>query len=105
MKIFAGVALSWLLACGLAGCAEYQGDPRFGDTVRQNIATQTVNPQGIPALAPVGLDGAATKSTIDNYIYSYMHPQSLSTALSVGMGATGPSAPTAAPVAVQNGSY
>lgn len=90
---------------GLAGCAEYEGDSNFGDVVRSNIALQSVQPvdQSKPAQA-LALDGAATKAATDNYVYSYMHPQSQASAISSTIGAsTAP--PQAAPVAVQSGSY
>ncbi len=90
----------------LVGCAEYEGDPRFGEAVRNNIALHSVTPPGQGSTAPTALDGAPTKAAMDNYIYSYLHPQSLSSSLSVGMGAAAAGAgPTAAPVANPTGSY
>ncbi|WP_297463039.1 hypothetical protein [Ferrovum sp.] len=89
----------------MAGCAEYEGDPRFGDAVRNNIALHSVTPPAQVSVAPVALDGAATKAVTDNYIYSYLHPQSQAGALAVGMGTATGAGPAAAPVANQNGSY
>jgi hypothetical protein len=90
----------------LVGCAEYEGDPRFGEAVRNNIALHSVTPPGQGSTAPTALDGAPTKAAMDNYIYSYLHPQSLSSSLSVGMGAAAAGAgPTAAPVTNPTGSY
>ncbi|KXW57811.1 hypothetical protein [Ferrovum myxofaciens] len=90
----------------MVGCAEYEGDPRFGEAVRNNIALQSVTPPAQVSVAPIALDGATTKATMDNYIYSYLHPQSLASSLAVGMGASAAGAgPTAAPVTTPTGSY
>ncbi|WP_297448728.1 hypothetical protein [Ferrovum sp.] len=89
----------------MAGCAEYEGDPRFGDAVRHNIALHSVTPPAQVSVAPITLDGAATKAVTDNYIYSYLHPQSQASALAVGMGTATGTSPAAAPVANQSGSY
>lgn len=94
-----------MLSLVVAGCAEYAGDPQFGDTIRANIAQQSVNPAvpSKPAMA-LTLDGAATKAATDNYVYSYMHPQSQASGISSSIG-TSTAPPAAAPVAIQTGSY
>lgn len=105
MKCYRYLAVVIPCVFGLAGCAEYEGDADFGDVVRSNIALQSVQPvdQSRPAQA-LALDGAATKAATDNYVYSYMHPQSQASAISSSIGAsTAP--PQAAPVAGQSGSY
>jgi hypothetical protein len=98
----------WLMVPGLvllAGCAAYEGDPEFGNVVRSNIALQAVQPVNQPRPGqPLALDGAATKAATDNYVYSYMHPQSQASAISSSIGTT-TAPPQAAPTAVQSGSY
>ncbi len=95
-----------MLALALGGCAEYEDDATFGEAVRGNIAVQAVTPVDHPkAPQPVALDGAAAKAGMDNYVYSYIHPQAQTSSVSSALGASS-APPVSAPVAAgQIGSY
>lgn len=83
---------------GCAGVSNYQDDD-VGGAVRENIALQTVNKEGIPALpdAPAGLSGTAQKAVIDRYLWSYVQPAPQSSAVSMSFGGGGAPAQPAMP--------
>jgi hypothetical protein len=68
IRIF-GAAMACL---ALAGCHEYS-EPKmtlsesFGDSVRHNIAVQTINPEGSQEFGTTGLEGHRAAVAIDAY--------------------------------------
>lgn len=74
-------AYGWmgLLVCGLlSGCqSQWAPEPEFGSSVNQAVSAQFANP-GAPAtnaIPKAGMDGAAAKSTMDNYQNSFKNPR------------------------------
>ena len=81
--------------CAYTGVSNYQDDD-VGSAVRENVALQTVNKEGIsaPPDTPAGLSGSAQKAVIDRYLWSYVQPVQQSSAVSMSLGG-GASAPQA----------
>lgn len=72
----------------LSGCAyDYAPEENFGESVRQGIVAQTINPKGVghDRIEP-GLEGSAAKANVDRYIKSFEQPQSLGSVLRLGVG-------------------
>jgi hypothetical protein len=88
--IFIGV----LTACSfsmLGGCAhQYEPEAGFGSSVREAIARQAINPNGVgvDGVEP-GMDGASAKATIDRYLKTMEKPPSLGDVLKIGVDAGG----------------
>lgn len=91
----------------LAGCQGWNTPPDFGDTVRQAVQAQQVNPNapaGNPP-HPSGMDGPAAKSTIDNYERGFVNPRINQSNLgSVSGQPTGGSSPPASTTTSATGS-
>jgi hypothetical protein len=90
-KIIRKSALSFSSLLLLSGCAhQYEPEADFGSAVREAIARQTVNPNGVgyDGVEP-GMDGASAKATVDRYIKSMEQPPSLGDVLKIGVDAGG----------------
>lgn len=77
-----------LVGLGLSGCAvDYAADRDFGQSVSAAIRQQTIHPEGVgrDGVTP-GLDGHASKATIDRYQKSYEQPQNLGNVMTLGVG-------------------
>lgn len=73
----------------MSGCApaRYASDDSFGDAVRTAQAQQTVNPDAPRnAAAPIGLNGAAAKATVDRYQKSFETPPPPVNVFTIGVG-------------------
>lgn len=84
VPLFASVLL-------LGGCAhQYEPEADFGSAVREAIARQAVNPNGVgyDGVEP-GMDGVSAKATVDRYIKSMEQPPSLGDVLKIGVDAGG----------------
>lgn len=82
-----GVFLAFAVIA-LAGCAhQYEPEADFGSAVREAIARQTINPNGVgyDGVTP-GMDGASAKATVDRYVKSMEQPQSTGDVFRVGVG-------------------
>lgn len=66
-----------LVVVASTGCQGWYTSPDFGETVRQAVQAQQVNPNAPVGnwAAPSGMDGPAAKSTIDNYDRSFVNPR------------------------------
>jgi hypothetical protein len=90
-KITRKSALSFVGLLLLGGCAhQYEPEADFGSAVREAIARQTVNPNGVgyDGVEP-GMDGVSAKATVDRYIKSMEQPPSLGDVLKIGVDAGG----------------
>ena len=100
MKPFAATIISFLfLPILLGGCAprEYSMDSSMGVALHEGMATQIVNPNGIPPTGPQGLYGGPAKAVMDRYVSSFLSPPPPVNAFSIGIGSGGSSS-MAAPV-------
>lgn len=77
-----------LALTSLAGCAiDYAAEPDFGQSIRQTIQAQAINPKGVghTRIEP-GLEGSSAKATVDQYIKSYEQPQGVGNVFRLGVG-------------------
>ncbi len=82
------ITIAALGSLGLAGCAvDYAAERGFGQSVSAAIQQQTIRPEGVgrDGVTP-GLDGHASKATIDRYQKSYEQPQTLGNVMTLGVG-------------------
>lgn len=78
-----------LVTLSAAGCAHnpYADAPHWGQTVRQAVKAQTLNPDaGQKNLPPPDTDGVAMKSAVDLYQNSFGKPPAPVNVLSIGLG-------------------
>jgi hypothetical protein len=84
---------TWLLVTlSATGCANnpYVDTPQSGQSVRQAVKAQTLNPDaGQKNLPPPDTDGVAMKSAVDLYQSSFGKPPVPANVLSIGLGASG----------------
>lgn len=79
----------WLVSLSVVGCAQtpYADTPQSGQSVRQALKAQTLNPDaGQKSLPPSGADGAVMKSAIDRYQSSFDKPPAPVNVMSIGVG-------------------
>lgn len=71
-----------------AGCAhQYTPEASFGLSVRDHLALQTKAPGGVGHNRVTGgLEGAAARSSVDNYLRSFEQPKPTQDALKLGIG-------------------
>ncbi len=72
----------------MTGCAhQYTPDASFGRSVKDHLVLQTKNPGGVGHnRLSVGFEGAAARSTVDNYLESFEQPKPTQDALKLGIG-------------------
>lgn len=73
-KIIASIAALVLLQ-GCSGAPRFEKN--FGNTVRANLAAQTIDPRGAANTNPaMGIDGAAARAAHERYQLSFVQPDS-----------------------------
>lgn len=81
---------AWLLvSLSATGCANtpYADAPQWGQSVRQAIAAQTLNPDaGQKKTTPPDTDGAVMKSAVDRYQSSFDKPLAPVNVMNIGLG-------------------
>lgn len=88
------LALSMMIAAGLAGCVSQSPklDDNFGNAVNAAKAQQIINPDaGLAAAPPDGIGGKAANSTIDRYNRSFETPPVNTNVFTIGVGSGGAS--------------
>lgn len=75
----------------LAGCAPTtpQYDSRFGQTMRLNLAQQTLNPDAASKDVPEAMDGPAARETVVRYRNSFKEPPPPQNVFNIGVGSGG----------------
>jgi hypothetical protein len=81
---------AWLLvSLAATGCANtpYADAPQWGQSVRQAVAAQTLNPDaGKKTMAPPDTEGAVMKSAVDRYQSSFDKPPAPVSVMNIGLG-------------------
>lgn len=81
---------AWLLvSLAASGCANtpYADAPQWGQSVRQAVAAQTLNPDaGKKTMAPPDTEGAVMKSAVDRYQSSFDKPPAPVSVMNIGLG-------------------
>jgi len=72
------IAVTGLAAALLSACAQTtpRWDERFGESVRSNLAAQTINPAaGANRNPATGIDGKAARAAYERYVESFKKPE------------------------------
>jgi hypothetical protein len=82
------VLLAGCLVGFMTGCAhQYTPERSFGLSVRDHLALQTKAPGGIGHNRVTGgFEGAAARSTVDNYLRGFEQPKPTQDVLKLGVG-------------------
>jgi hypothetical protein len=69
-----------------AGCVAIypEVDQAYGQSVLAARRTQTLNPQGVPHPVTSGIDGRASKETMDRYVDSFKAPPPAMNVMNIG---------------------
>jgi hypothetical protein len=85
MKIVKKMAFLVPAVFSLAGCQTGWYEPEFGNSVRESMQAQVINPDaGNQNHPPIGISGVAAKAAVDKYNQSFSSPLGGSSAPSQG---------------------